>query len=272
MTTAKEDISLNIQGDSNQPIEDDFTTQPNSPQQKFLNTFAVIIPKLFIAAFIGVVVLFVLGFVTDPNVVWGIFAINVFISAFGAWAVYQYGVIQEQIEKLKKQNEIFKNSIEQLKQTREKLKGYVDELNESVKNLQTDANKLSEQTKEFEPLIEELKKVAGNDTKIQDIINETNQIFNDMRRTVLENERAHLLSTYYDCAFRDSDNTMSKKEYKKFRMRLTTQQRKRFDKQGTFEELAGEDNEIDLKEFQNILNRVLSEVDILLQEKLKNQA
>jgi len=48
-----------------------------------------------------------------------------------------------------------------------------------------------------------------------------------MRKTVLENERAHLLSTYYECAFRDDNNGMDENEYRRFLGRLSQEQRKK---------------------------------------------
>merc|ERR1711994_1207810 len=76
-----------------------------------------------------------------------------------------------------------------------------------------DAKELDEEAKEFEGLVDELKSIAGDNEDILELLDNTNKIFNDMRKVVLENERAHLLSTFYECAFRDDDNRMDKQEF-----------------------------------------------------------
>merc|ERR1712083_823486 len=124
---------------------------------------------------------------------------------------------------------------------------------------------------EFEGLVEELKNIAGDNEDILALLDNTNKICNDMRKVVLENERAHLLSTFYECAFRDDDNRMDKKEYERFLGRLSKKQREKFESLGTFEKLAGEDGHIDLQEFQDMLENVLREVDELLREEFQKQ-
>ena len=79
------------------------------------------------------------------------------------------------------------DQIAQLNEEREKLKGYVDELNGQVQELQPNADELAEQTKQFDALIQELKEVAGDNGDILKMIDIQNDIFNDMRRTILKN-------------------------------------------------------------------------------------
>merc|ERR1711933_208847 len=136
---------------------------------------------------------------------------------------------------------------------RKRLGNAVNELQTTVHDLEHDAKELDEETKEFEGLVEELRNIAGDNQDILALLDNTNKIFNDMRTVVLENERAHLLSTFYECAFRDDDNRMDEEEYKRFLGRLSKQQRKKFRDLGTFKELAGDDDHIDLQEFQKML-------------------
>merc|ERR1711997_838315 len=89
-----------------------------------------------------------------------------------------------------------------------------------------------------------------------------------MRKVVLENERAHLLTTFYECAFAASSESgreaMGPNEYIKFEARLSKRQRARFAELGRFKELAGDDGKIDLNKFQDCLELVLEDVDELL--------
>merc|ERR1712244_39629 len=110
------------------------------------------------------------------------------------------------------------------------------ELQTTVQDLEHDAQELDKETQEFEGLVEELKSIAGDNEDILALLDNTNKIFNDMRKVVLENERAHLLSTFYECAFRDEDNRMDKGEYERFLGRLSRRQRKKFEQLGSFKD------------------------------------
>merc|ERR1719499_2667483 len=242
--------------------------------KKFIDIFGRFIPFLYGGFALAILVMYITGFVSGDLkdlMIWCILATSLISSLLGAWAVYKYGVIQDQIDRLKEQNNIYKKEIEDLGNTRKQLGSEVTELQGTVQNLEHDAKELDEEAKEFEGLVDELKAIAGDNQDILDLLDNTNKIFNDMRKVVLENERAHLLSTFYECAFRDDDNRMDKLEYDRFLGRLSKKQREKFEKLGPFEQWAGEDGHIDLAEFQDLLNLVLREVDELLKEEFSKQ-
>ena len=54
---------------------------------------------------------------------------------------------------------------------------------------------------------------------------------------------------------------MNRNEYKRFLGGLTKEQRRRFEEQGTFEELAGYDGIIDLFEFHELVDEVVTKYD-----------
>lgn len=89
-----------------------------------------------------------------------------------------------------------------MKITKEKFGKEVTKLQGTVQNLQHDANALDEEAKQFQGLVDELKNIAEDNEHIMELLDHTNQTFNDMRECVLENERAYLLTQYYKCAFR----------------------------------------------------------------------
>merc|ERR1712157_439201 len=144
-------------------------------------------------------------------------------------------------------------------------------MGDTVQHLEHDAQELDKETQEFEGLVEELKSIAGDNEDILALLDNTNKIFNDVRKVVLENERAHLLSTFYECAFRDDDNRMDEEEYRRFLGRLSKRQREKFKSLGTFKSLAGDDDHIDLQEFRDMLEEVLTEVDELLKQEFAKQ-
>ncbi|ETO05758.1 hypothetical protein RFI_31639 [Reticulomyxa filosa] len=179
-----------------EPEKDDQST-------KFLRICAWILPKLFAAACLGVLIIWIVGFAvkTSANaLVWILLLVNAGINLLGAWSVYQYGVIQDQIDKLKEQNNEYKSNIDDLKQSKDELKKQVEEMNSTVSNMEKDASLLEEQTKQFEPLLNDLKSIAKDNEDVASILDQTNNIFHDMRNSILQNERAHLLSTFYECA------------------------------------------------------------------------
>eukprot|EP01084_Bolivina_argentea_P068961 125518_1 len=243
--------------------------------KKFIDIFGRIIPFLYGIFAVGILAMYITGFVASnlkDIMIWAILGTSLVSSLLGAWAVYKYGVIQDQIDRLKEENAKYEHEINELTNTRKRLGSEVTELQTTVHDLEHDAKELDEETKEFEGLVEELRNIAGDNQDILALLDNTNKIFNDMRKVVLENERAHLLSTFYECAFRDDDNRMDKQEYNRFLGRLSRRQREKFRQLGTFEELAGDDNHIDLHEFQDMLEEVLTEVDELLKQEFAKNA
>lgn len=178
--------------------------------KKFLKVFGKLIPTIF--AILGIVILgvWIWGFIQTNMkriIIWIILGCSLLASMLGAWAVYKYGVIQDQIDRLKEENTKYQAEIDTLKQTRVKLGTEVDSLQKTVQDLEQNAAELEAETNQFKGLITELEKIAGDNEDISNLLDNTNKIFKDMRKVVLENERAHLLSTYYECAFRDEHNS-----------------------------------------------------------------
>lgn len=249
--------------------EEDFEDPEIESGKKFIDIFGRVIPFLFGLFALLILGMYITGFAeTDFKkwLIWAILGTSLLASFLGAWAVYKYGVIQDQIDRLKEENKKYEYEIGELTETRQKLSTEVDELQTTVQDLEHDAKELDEETKEFAGLVEELKEIAGDNEDILALLDNTNKIFNDMRKVVLENERAHLLSTFYECAFRDEDNRMDKDEYGRFLGRLSKRQREKFTNLGSFEKLAGKDGTINLQQFQDILEDVLVEVDELLKQ------
>ncbi|ETO11673.1 hypothetical protein RFI_25703, partial [Reticulomyxa filosa] len=199
----KKKLCLTNNMEATKTNEKEETAQMDSASAKFLRGCALILPKLFALLALGVLVIWIIGFAVKKSsntLVWIILLTNVFINLLGAWSVYKYGVIQDQIDQFKKQNQEYKSNIDELKQNKDELKKQVEEMNATVSNMEKDASLLEEQTKQFEPLLNELKSIAKDNSDIASVLDQTNNIFNDMRNSILQNERAHLLSTFYECA------------------------------------------------------------------------
>jgi len=256
--------------DPDESIEDPPVQRANVAQ-KCMDIFARLIPFLYGTFAVAVLGMYVAGFVMEPlkdHMIWCIWSSSFACSLLGAWSVYKYGVIQDQIERIKCLNEQYGKELAELGAERKEFGNEMTNLRTGVEHLNNDAKVLDEKGREFAGLVEELKLIADDDEDVLDLVEKTNQIFNDMRAVVLENERAHLLSTFYGCAFLDSDNRMNQREYDSFLNRLTIKQRNYFEHQGSFAQFE-EDGHIDLEKFQDILEVVLLNVDEMLREEFE---
>ncbi len=67
---------------------------------------------------------------------------------------------------------------------------------------------------------------------------------------------------HYDVSLKDEDEGMSEREYRRFLARLSRKQRAAWEKRAvSFEAIAGADSEIDLREFQRVLEGFLQDID-----------
>ena len=133
-----------------------------------------------------------------------------------------------------------------------------------MKDLQESTEEMNETVREFEDIRERLSSLCkenGEMTQIGDLIDSLNRDFDAMRLIVMHNEKAALLSAFYGTCYRDNEIGLSRSEYRRFLGGLSIAQRRRFQDRGTFEELAGEDCVIDLQEFQELVDRIITEYD-----------
>ena len=182
--------------------------------------------------------------------------------------MYKWGTVEMQIEKLKANNNEYQSEIDTLKSTKNELKVQVDDIQAETDKLQQDVDQLDEQLKEFDELRNSLQDIASDSQDINDMINGINGMYDDMRSMMLETEKAKLFEAYYDVQFLDNDDGLSEREYKRLLNKLPIKSRNKFNKMGTFQELAGDDNTIDLQEFQQIVERFLKNIDDELVDKL----
>jgi len=184
-------------------------------------------------------------------------------SMLGMFGMFKYGVISDHIDSMKQENDDYDQELRRLKHQRGRFENEVDSLKDTVGALKTEADAIEENVAAFSGLMEDLKEIYEGKEDEQSILNDTHKIFHDTKVFLLENERAHLLAAFYEKLGRD-DNRMGKSEYEKFKVRLSPQQRAKFEEQGPFEVLADDNGKIDVVKFQDIVERVLVDVDELL--------
>ena len=101
----------------------------------------------------------------------------------------------------------------------------------------------------------------GGMKQIENMIDSLNRGFAALQHVVIQNEKAALLAAFYETCYRDNEIGLTRSEYGRFLDRLPRSQRARFEERGTFQELAGEDGVIDLQEFQELVDDIVTECD-----------
>lgn len=176
-------------------------------------------------------------------------------------SVYRWGTVQEQIDRFKGENSKYESQLIKFKNTKDRLKDEVKTIQSRVGGLQKNVDNLQTTLDSYDDLRKELNEIAGDNKDLNDMINSVNQMFNGMHDAIVQNQRTQILQTYYDVQFKDDKEGLGKKEYKRFRGRLDAETRSRFDKYGNFESFCGDDNVIDLTEFQDLLEQVLLDME-----------
>eukprot|EP01083_Nonionella_stella_P085290 236433_1 len=85
--------------------------------KKFIDIFGRIIPFLYGIFAVGILAMYITGFVASnlkDIMIWAILGTSLVSSLLGAWAVYKYGVIQDQIDRLKEENAKYEHETNEL--------------------------------------------------------------------------------------------------------------------------------------------------------------
>ena len=236
-----------------------------------LSKFTKLISPLFLVFGLFVIICTILSIVGVDSVDgWVTFCFviiaTVVFSIIAALGVYKWGTVEEQIEIFKQENNKYEQEIDELRSTKEQLSGEVSKLQETTHALNRDVDNLKSTLSQYDELKESLQEICGDNQELNDLINDVNSMYSNMKNTILSNTRAGILSAYYDAALRDDEEGMSKSEYKRFLARLDKKTRSIFKSFG-IESIAGDDNIIDLNEFQQLVEKLLEQqADELLME------
>merc|ERR1712013_580806 len=184
---------------------------------------------------------------------------TVVFSIIAALGVYKWGTVSEQIELFKEENHKYETEIDALRSTREGLSAQVSKLEETTNAMQRDVDTLKDTLGQYDELKNSLQEICGDNQQISELINDVNEMYSSMKNTILSNTRAGILSAYYNAALMDESEGMSEREYRRFLARLDKKTRGIFQSFGSFESIAGEDELIDLNEFQQLVDKLLAE-------------
>ena len=177
----------------------------------------------------------------------------------GMIGLYLWGTIEDCIEWFKSQNNKFADNVQILAETRERLKGIAKNVYLDVKQLQRHSKELSHHLEAFEDLRDSLQEICEDNQKLEDMLDEINAQYNDMVDLISQNERASLLSIYFEVSvLEDRRDGITKREWKRFLGRLNNKTKDLFLEIGDFDALdLDHSGTLDLEEFEKILDRVL---------------
>lgn len=117
---------------------------------------------------------------------------------------------------------------------------------------------MDEQLENFENLRIELEGICKQNQSMHDKLDEITTICNDLELAIKKNERAHLLTIYYDLCTRKSRDHLTRKDYKHLLARLNKETRNEIEMQGGFDGMDKDNNGyVDVHEFQDLVNTVL---------------
>lgn len=230
--------------------------------------FAFISAGLFALAGVVCLVLGLAALETSDSVLWVAGAVGLVGSVTAGGCICAMGGMKRQLDRFRKENDRLQRTstkldgeVGKLETTNKQLGVQVDKLEDTVDDLQNVSEGLQKDLEHFGQLresMEDLARETGMDIKAA--IGNVNSIYDKIYGLTLENERALLQRIAQDLEFLDRDAAMSKIEFERFLQRIPVQFRTRFQAMNlTFEDIAGEDKQIDFKEMGSLIDKLMQE-------------
>eukprot|EP01083_Nonionella_stella_P234565 825648_1 len=186
-------------------------------------------------------------------------------AVIGMYGIYAWGVFDDVLAYLQRQNDRYRMSIDRLNSMGEVLQNDVDDINHSVDYLKRDGNALEKAMAAYDQLRKELQEIQDEMDEhkdghedIMDLLNEFNQQCTALSTIIEDNEKAHLLSIFYSVKLYDYgvNDCLDRKQYKKFLCHCGKQTRQRFEKEGGFDAMDRDKRGyIDVNEFEAMVHR-----------------
>eukprot|EP00484_Ammonia_sp_Unknown_P022259 CAMPEP_0197040804 /NCGR_PEP_ID=MMETSP1384-20130603/17456_1 /TAXON_ID=29189 /ORGANISM="Ammonia sp." /LENGTH=315 /DNA_ID=CAMNT_0042471629 /DNA_START=50 /DNA_END=997 /DNA_ORIENTATION=- len=185
----------------------------------------------------------------------------------GMIGVYLWGTVEDCVDWFREQNNKFAQNIGVLTETRKQVKEVTRKVFSDVQALQEQSAALTKHLDSFEELRASLEKICGDNKDLNKMLGEINDQYNDLVTVISQNERASLLSIYYEVSMLDREGGLNEREYTKFLGRLNNKTKQLFMEYGDFATVDKDgDGNVDLKEFEAVLDEVIK-----AQEKLNVQ-
>jgi len=236
--------------------------------QIFHTTKWVVVP-LYLSFGVAAVAMLILNVfhIITPNIGMAvILSLTLFGGGLGAVFVYRFGTVNDVIDFMKLQNQWYDASLSKLRDIRKEVSAEAKGVHFEVHKLKKTSADLAEQLKAFDELREELVGIVGSNEKMQEMVDTVNSICAETRLAMKRNERAHLLSIYYELVRRDEGDAegkqqlnLTRRDYdRRFLSRLDKETRREIEMQGGFEGMdTNKDGTVDKEEFTRLIDTVL---------------
>jgi hypothetical protein len=178
------------------------------------------------------------------------------VSLFGFWHFRILMKLKEQVDRLHLLNAKFRKENTMMKQEVSRLTSASDELTDTRHRLHDCNERNRVNIQKFQALSKNLKTMGGANAqsmhKINEISNKMNKKWNE---SLLKHHRQTLSHIFEKMEFKDDQENLGKSEFEHFLQLLPKDYQQAFHKMGkTFEQLSGDDGQIDIREFTMILD------------------
>ena len=173
--------------------------------------------------------------------------------------MYTYGDLRHYVERMRSQNEKYDTEIDKIEKINEELRSQVESIGKSKEQLTKSTKELKERFQKFEEVRQHLSGICDENKHVHDVVDSLNDQIDALRLIVIHNEKAALLSKFYGQW--KQENGLNRQEYARFLSGLDKEQRTNFKEKWTFEQLAGDDEIIDIHEFQRVIDEIVGKYD-----------
>jgi len=220
-----------------------------------------IVPLFLVFGFITIVisVFYFIHDVTKWTAFGIILGINIVGGFTGAFYTWKLGTVGDAVAQMKSENLKYDEELQRLAEAKEKVRTEANQVHSSVGELKNVSSDLKQRLIEFEGLRSELASIVSDNEDIQDKLHEITAICDDLVEAIVMNERAHLLTIYYELATKNRGEHITENEYKRLLARLGPDTRQLVKDHGGFKAMDKDgDGHVNVHEFQALVDLVLN--------------
>lgn len=253
------DTLIKVEDDESDKKVDDMPSGVCGPWKWFLKNPWERWPFLIFFAFGILTILWLVIYITGGSfagyLAAGIAA--VLMSLYGANHFRTLLGLKEEVDKLHKMNQNFRQENAQLTQEVDKLQKARVQLNGVETSLKQNNEKLKADLKKFQELDKHLKSLSGSSIEgLEKLTKSTDTIMKKWKESLITHERSILNKVFDEFAFAKNKESVSKNEFMQFIQALPEEYQQRYNQLGqTFEQIAGDDNQMDYDEFDKLVTR-----------------
>ena len=239
----------------------------NKQHKIWVLTKWIIIP-LFVFLGVATIIVSIFHFICGISgiIAFGlILSYNVIGSISGATMVYKYSNVFSWVQNMKLENGWYEMQVNELDNHRESIYQNAKQIHFSMLKLERISKDLDNEWKKFDGLRRELAAICDKNEEMKTKLKELSVICDDLSAAKKMNERAHLMSIYFSLCSKVANrenlaqkSKLNRAEFEELMDRLDSKNRKRIEKQGGFEIMDRNNDElVDVDEFMKVIDQIL---------------